>query len=262
MSDTGGAHASYEDNGFNQSADIFTQEMMVAYGRLSGESQNPETIEMNMCDFTTEEPTNIASPHSEGSFHAHRNSLPAHCGRVGYTPISAGKASHMPALRDIRAMISASSNRAMSKGSPTPEAAEAQDGSNDTFMAALSRFLSTVPKTHSEIAGISSKVAEHLRWVRMGPEVSKLSQIRVLETLEMRITEIRDVAENSHLEAWGLLMASMSQSKGWLAQMELTEDEMRRNAAETSATFREDCYDICVSLSEQRSATTGQLDGS
>lgn len=161
--------------------------------------------------------------------------------------------SHMPSLWEVRAINTASSQIATTKVSPGPECDCEQDYS--VLCASLSKFLTAVTKTQSEIAGISSSVAEYLSWMRREPitgtpKALKANYVMVLETLEARAREVHDLAERNHFAAWEELMAEMTEAEDLDDKLRPIEEKMRERAAEIATLFKDD-YDICVSLSEQ-----------
>ena len=166
--------------------------------------------------------------------------------------------SNMPSLREVRAL-----NRLPSlDGSPPPLAlpnskADGGEQSEDCrrINSELTSFCSAVFATQAEIAGISSVVAEYLAWVHKRPPRSaggaalEANWAVVLETLELRIRELHDMAETRHWAAWEQMMA-MLKTDGLDAQFSAFEGKVQERTEKTKQFFQES-YDVTVPLPEQ-----------
>ncbi|KAI1089016.1 hypothetical protein F5B19DRAFT_495761 [Rostrohypoxylon terebratum] len=235
---------------------IVGQDSIQASQHLVDGSQIPETPDVILYDLSSNRP----SPAMPSSHSMPRYSISSMAGMptdssgsVQSRPNTASVLSRMPSLREIRAMNTASSPTATPRVWPPCEFDREQDYS--AFHSSLVKFLAVVSKTQSEIAGITSAVAEYLSWMRREPTMASSGALKqnysiVLETLEARVREVRDLAERNHYVAWEQFMTSTMEIEGLGDKAKQIEEEMRKHEAEVATLFKED-YDICASLPEQ-----------
>ncbi|KAI1444249.1 hypothetical protein F5Y02DRAFT_184276 [Annulohypoxylon stygium] len=239
---------------------ITGQESIQTSQHLVDGSQIPETPDVILYDLSSTRPSPaMPSSHSMPRYSISSmagmptDSSGSSHGSVQSRPNTASVLSRMPSLREIRAMNIASSPTATPRVWPPCELDREQDYS--AFHSSLVKFLAVVSKTQSEIAGITSAVAEYLSWMRREPTMTSSGALKqnysiVLETLEARIREVRDLAERNHYVAWEQFMTSTMEIEGLGDKAKQIEEEMRKHEAEVATLFKED-YDICASLPEQ-----------
>ncbi|KAI4157780.1 MAG: hypothetical protein L6R39_000611 [Caloplaca ligustica] len=126
----------------------------------------------------------------------------------------------IPSLREIRALNSISTT--MSSGSPFPSPSQetgeqrAENTRSQQVLAQVQAFSSTIFTTQAEIAGISSAVAEYLAWLRKVPGLPKYptDSAALLETLEARVRELQEMAEEKHWATWKAMLEKLDGISG------------------------------------------------
>ncbi|CAJ2507090.1 Uu.00g082760.m01.CDS01 [Anthostomella pinea] len=162
---------------------------------------------------------------------------------------------HMPSLREVRALNSSSTSTTPPPSSPTGRSHRGEDANK--ILAEFTSFGMTVFNTQAEIAGISSGVAEYLEWMRKAPSsagpggAASKANLAVLEALETRVRELHNMASTRHLEAWRQSVGMLERVEGVGAMLSLFDGEMHRRSAET-AEFFQTSYDIRAPLPEQQ----------
>ncbi len=141
-----------------------------------------------------------------------------------------------------------------------PRATECADDITPRMASLLADFSASVFQSQAEIAGISSAVAEYIAWMRkvpagIAPPNTSLVYVNVLEAVEDRLRETREIAQTrpraafrdmvAALQALGPAGASMCDSLAHL------EEDFERQSADV-ANFFQTRYNACAALSEQR----------
>lgn len=162
-----------------------------------------------------------------------------------------------PSLREIRAMKSIfplSSESAFPSSNQDTGEQRAEATSSQQVLAQLLAFSSTVFGTQAKIAGISSAVAEYLAWLRKMPGLPKAptDSAALLETLEARVRELQELAEEKHWVAWRMMQDKLdSLGRGdCLQALGEFEVEMRKHTAGVAREFHVS-YDIGKMMQEQ-----------
>ncbi|KAL8911263.1 MAG: hypothetical protein Q9171_003561 [Xanthocarpia ochracea] len=161
---------------------------------------------------------------------------------------------NIPSLREIRALNSISVSSSCSN--PT-EICEQGNGNSSTqqVLAQLQAFSSTIFITQAEIAGISSAVAEYLAWLKKVPGLPKVptDSTALLETLEARVREMQEMAEEKHWQAWKMMLEKLDDTStggGYAHLLSECEAEMRKRTAEVAQDFHAS-YDVGKAMQEQ-----------
>jgi hypothetical protein len=136
---------------------------------------------------------------------------------------------------------------------------ETSDNISAPIVTVLADFSSSVFHSQAEIAGMSSAVADYITWMRKVPTGSAppstiLVYVSVLEAVESRLREMREIAQMrpraafrdmvASLQALGLVGTSVCDS---LAHLEKEFDKQSADVAE----FFQTRYNACAALSEQ-----------
>ncbi len=137
--------------------------------------------------------------------------------------------------------------------------AETSDNISAPMAALLAEFSSSVFHSQAEIAGMSLAVADYISWMRkvptgIAPPNTSLVYVNVLEAVENRLREMREIAQTrpraafrdmvASLQAIGPVGASMCDSLAHL------EKEFDKQSADV-ANFFQTWYNACAALSEQ-----------
>ena len=178
------------------------------------------------------------------------NALSLHQGRA--------PRSHMPSLREVRELNRLpcldDSPISLALSSSRADETVASENYRRTNIG-LMNFCSAAFATQTEIAGISSAVAEYLAWVRKKTFRSPVGATPeanlalMLETLELRVRELHEMAETRHWTAWEQVMTALKKD-GLDAQFSAFEGEMQEQTDQAKQFFQEN-YDVTVPLSEQ-----------
>lgn len=162
----------------------------------------------------------------------------------------------IPSLQEIRALNSIST---LSSASPFPNSYQekseqhAETTSSQQVLAELQAFCSTIFISQAKIAGISSAVAEYLAWLRKVPGLPKVptDSAALLETLETRVRELQDMAEEEHFLAWKVMLEKLDGIGGGGSQsLGEFEAELRKCTAEVAREFHVS-YDVEKAMREQ-----------
>ncbi|EHY54985.1 hypothetical protein HRR83_005757 [Exophiala dermatitidis] len=136
---------------------------------------------------------------------------------------------------------------------------EAPQNVGASMPTVLAEFSSSVFHSQAEIAGMSSAVADYIAWMRkvptgIAPPNTTLVHANMLEAIESRLREMKDIAQTkplvafrnmlSSLQAIGPMGPSVCESLGHL------ERDFERQSAEV-AHFFQTRYNACAALSEQ-----------
>ncbi|KAG7287445.1 hypothetical protein NEMBOFW57_006956 [Staphylotrichum longicolle] len=136
---------------------------------------------------------------------------------------------------------------------------ETADDISQPIASLLAEFSSSVFQSQAEIAGISSAVADYIAWMRRvpkgnAPPNTSLVYVNVLEAVESRLREMREIAQTrpraafrdmvAALQTLGPAGASVCDSLGQL------EEVFERQSAEV-ASFFQTRYNACAALTEQ-----------
>ncbi|CAN8104620.1 unnamed protein product [Discula destructiva] len=148
----------------------------------------------------------------------------------------------------------------------------------EPMMTTMAGFATAIFQGQAEICGISGVLTEHVAWLRKSPPgmvtpsgTNNAVYTNVLETIEIRLREIREIAETKHQQAFEEMAAAIKMLKpaagGSVAAApeESSSSSSRRNPAsdigelvgalqkQTAALsqFFQQRYNACVSLSEQ-----------
>ncbi|MCJ1356956.1 MAG: hypothetical protein MMC33_006952 [Icmadophila ericetorum] len=155
----------------------------------------------------------------------------------------------MPSLREIRALNSTASSSSSSIFSLSKSEKGEHAENSSRILAELQAFSLAIFVTQAEIAGISSAVAEYLAWVRKIPGMPKMPNCAaVLETLENRVRELHEMAENKHWAAWRQMLEKLD---GMGTQLSVFGAEMQNRTVETAQFFHAS-YDVGKAMQEQR----------
>lgn len=155
----------------------------------------------------------------------------------------------LPSLREIRELNSTSSPSLSSvlDNSKSEKAEHAEN--NSRVFAELQGFSSAIFFIQAEIAGISSAVAEYLAWVRKIPGMPRTPNCpAILDTLETRVRELHEMAENRHWAAWRQTLEKLDSMN---PQLGMSVAEMQKRTAEMTQYFQ-GSYDIGRPMEEQR----------
>lgn len=155
---------------------------------------------------------------------------------------------HVPSLQEVRALNSTSSSSSLSLF-PTNKSDQLEHAEKlGRILSEFQAFSSSIFRTQVEIAAISSAVAEYLAWVRKAPGMPRSpNSAAVLETLEVRIRELHDMAENRHWAAWGQMIEKLD---GMETQLCVFTSEMQRLTAERMQHLHTS-YDVGKAMQEQ-----------
>jgi hypothetical protein len=141
----------------------------------------------------------------------------------------------------------------------TARGAETGDNISAPVAALLAEFSSSVFHSQAEIAGMSSAVADYIAWMRkvptgIAPPNTSLVYVNVLEAVENRLREMREIAQTrpraafrdmvASLQAIGPVGTSVCESLAHL------EKEFDKQSADV-ANFFQTRYNACAALSEQ-----------
>ncbi|KAL2807723.1 hypothetical protein BJX63DRAFT_436775 [Aspergillus granulosus] len=203
------------------------------------------------------------SPHSTETEHTPHSLIidPHHIQR--HTTPQTHTNTHLPTLREIRAQ------NQLPPCSPSSIPHDPADSTpvSDTIslpLSTLSRLALSTSTTHSQISGIASVVAEYLDWVRKRPTrgasnpAAEASWSVMLETLEMRVREVQDVAERGQSEVWVGMMAELREAHGGQLDSRLVGLDAEVNERlERVRGFFQDGYDVTIPLGEQMSPFGG-----
>lgn len=155
---------------------------------------------------------------------------------------------HVPSLREVRALNSTSSSSSLSLYSTNKSDQVEHAEKLGRIVAEFQAFSSAIFRTQVEIAAISSAVAEYLAWVRKVPGMPRTpNSAAVLETLEVRIRELHDMAENRHWAAWRQMIEKLD---GMETQLSVFGSEMQRLTAERLQHLHTS-YDVGKAMQEQ-----------
>ena len=96
----------------------------------------------------------------------------------------------------------------------TVQSGKSSDDIGAALFTHLSAFSSTVFRNQSEISGIAFAVAEYIAWMRkvppgVVPPNANLVYLGVLETIENRLRELREIAQTRHHAAFREMMAAI-----------------------------------------------------
>lgn len=143
----------------------------------------------------------------------------------------------LPSLREIRELNSTPLQIydmcELDKG----ESAE----NHSRILEEIQSFFTAIVSTRSEIAGISSAVAEYLAWVRRVPGMPREPNCAaVLGILETRVPELHEVAENRQWAAWRQALEKLDVTR---TELNMFETETHNGIAETVEYFHVS-YDI------------------
>ena len=160
----------------------------------------------------------------------------------------------IPTLQEVRALNSTST---LSPTSPFPnpdheiDEQHADTTSLHQVLSEFQAFCMAIFVTQAEIAGMSSAVAEYLAWLRKVPGLPKVPMDRgsVLETLEARVRELQEMAEEKHWMAWKSMLEKLDGSRGSHLLGDI-EAEMRNRTAAVGQEFHTS-YDIEKTMQEQ-----------
>ncbi|KAL9124057.1 MAG: hypothetical protein Q9217_006578, partial [Psora testacea] len=151
----------------------------------------------------------------------------------------------IPSLREIRAL---NSNSSSSLSSPGSKKSDQHVKDSSRILAELQTFSSTIFQTQTEIAGISSAVAEYLAWLRNVPGMPKTPDCTaVLETLETRVREVHEMAENRHWAAWKQMLEKLD---GASTQLGAFGAELQERTAGMAQVFHTS-YDVGKAIQKQ-----------
>jgi hypothetical protein len=124
------------------------------------------------------------------------------------------------------------------------------------MLSSFTGFATAAFSTQAEIAGIGSVVAEYLAWVRKTPgrmgrgAAADANWTGVLETLEMRVREVHDMAETRNWAAWEGMMNDMPRTEALEGVLHACEGQVHERTEKIRRFFQE-CYDVNSALSEQ-----------
>lgn len=193
----------------------------------------------------------------------------------------------MPSLRQLRAMGAPGFNTNTPDGAAQQKSSSGEDctaGNIQSVVEGVIKFSETMSTVQSDIAGLSLAVAEYLSWMRRvngagarsrststdGHDTAQTPQSEaILELLEARVREVNNLAETTHRAAWNRLVTALEASdihpsgggrcakNPIAAQLWAHERGMERRAAET-AHFFASSYNVCLTLSDQRSSQGGR----
>lgn len=157
----------------------------------------------------------------------------------------------MPSLREIRALNSVPT---LSSTSSFQTQQQEMRSSSQQLLAHVQNFSTAIFITQTQIAGVSSAVAEYLAWLRQNSTLPKVptDSLAVLETLETRVREVHEMAEEKHWVAWKQLVEQLHGIDGGSCSEALGEMEavMRQRTAEAAQDFH-DNYDVGKTVQEQ-----------
>ena len=168
--------------------------------------------------------------------------------------------SHIPPLREIRALNSPPGSSYSPPLSSLPQTAPEHDDPHhqerQRMLSSFTGFATAAFSTQAEIAGIGSVVAEYLAWVRKTPgrmgrgAAADANWMGVLETLEMRVREVHDMAETRNWAAWEGMMNDMPRTEALEGVLHACEGQVHERTEKIRRFFQE-CYDVNSALSEQ-----------
>ncbi|ORY03481.1 hypothetical protein BCR34DRAFT_70232 [Clohesyomyces aquaticus] len=221
--------------------DAFLQSHCNPYHSMA---QFPENMDFQFLDY-------LPSPHNTPQFQLESMISPDGMNQFSLAQI--------PSLREVRelnklpapSVTSSPSSLALS-GSRTDE--QLQIESYRKIIRELSTYCATSFATQTEIAGITSVVAEYLSWVRKRPSKSAATALEanwtaILETLELRVREVHNTAETRHRAAWEQMITALKMD-GLETHFSTFENEVQQRSEQTRQFFQEH-YDVTVPFLEQ-----------
>ncbi|KAJ5958020.1 uncharacterized protein N7479_005170 [Penicillium vulpinum] len=159
-------------------------------------------------------------------------------------------AGQMPTLQEIRA-INSTSSPSLSSLYQSESCGCDQAKEVGRILQELKNFSSAIFHTQAEIAGISSVIAEYLAWIRNVPRGSKTSQeAAVLSTLEARVRELHEMADQQHWAAWRRMLERLELHGDALGVFEA---EAQKRSAKIAQYYQSN-YDAQKTMNEQRPA--------
>ncbi|KAK8037109.1 fungal zn(2)-Cys(6) binuclear cluster domain-containing protein [Apiospora marii] len=151
----------------------------------------------------------------------------------------------------------------------TPQTGDTGDEACALILNQLSSFSSAIFCGQSQIAGIIDVVVKYLAWLRnVPPGIAPLDtsqvQCKMLENIENRLRELREMAETGHNDAFRLMVAAIRnvESDSINVTLDDLEGNLQKQSSDLSDFFRTR-YNVSTALSEQLQATPyGRRDGS
>lgn len=160
---------------------------------------------------------------------------------------------HMPSLQELRAL----------KDHPEPVSPLSLQSKTDsiintdcnTVISGLMPFVSGTFETHTELAGISSAIAEYLAWMRRSLTTPPQESLKekwepVLQVLEERTREMHHLSKTSHWALWRQLQDVIEGVDGVGPEVTRLSSEIAQHIAKRDSFFQNN-YDICTDLTEQ-----------
>ncbi|RKU46351.1 hypothetical protein DL546_001644 [Coniochaeta pulveracea] len=123
----------------------------------------------------------------------------------------------------------------------------------------LAEFSSSVFHSQAEIAGMSSAVADYITWMRkvptgIAPPSTTLVYANMLEAIESRLREMKDIAQTKPLAAFRNMLSSLEaigpMGPSVCESLSHLEKDFERQSAEV-AHFFQTRYNACAALTEQ-----------
>ncbi len=199
---------------------------------------------------------------AESDHHHHRQQQ--HNSQEGYASMSAASTTNGNTIASLSSATlhdpTAAAGATITPPETTPPVTKSADDINPQRMASLlAAFSSSVFQSQAEIAGISSAVAEYIAWMRkvptgIAPPNTSLVYVNVLEAVENRLREMREIAETRPRAAFRDMVAAL-QSLGptgvsMCDALAHLEDDFERQSADVT-NFFQTRYNACAALSEQ-----------
>lgn len=149
------------------------------------------------------------------------------------------------------------SSYAESMVAPSDNEKSNSDASQATLKA-ITDFMTAIFQSQTEISGLALVSAEYLAWMRKAPTAvgSKTSLVytNVLETIEERLRELREIAETRHQAAFRELVGVLQgteQCGRVFAKGLLNHEKILQHRSEETMKYFETKYNACALLSEQ-----------
>jgi hypothetical protein len=139
------------------------------------------------------------------------------------------------------------------------QGAKASEDISEALATNLAEFSSAVFHSQAEIAGMSLAVAEYIAWMRkvpagITPPNTSLVYVNVLEAVEGRLREIREIAQTKPHAAFREMVAALqglgSAGSSVCNSLGDLEGEFQRRSADVASYFQTR-YNACALLSEQ-----------
>lgn len=130
---------------------------------------------------------------------------------------------------------------------------------SSSMATVLAEFSSSVFHSQAEIAGMSSAVADYIAWMRKvpkgnAPPSTSLVYVHMLEAIENRLREMKDIAQTKPLAAFRDMLSSLKRigpvGPSVYVSLGHLEKDFERQSDEV-AHFFQTRYNACAALSEQ-----------